>query len=214
MTNELKDAHTRQSSPESRHKLPTARQQDNKRNKHPILYLCLHLTPSTPSPPPPPSTCPARACHPWALQSSSLTPAWRAVRPQLLTVRQTPPEKRSARKTTLVAPLIWRAAAAAPHSSTLFMSPHRTLSFGIKKKKKKKRKDRKKNPSKKRGEEEKHKGYGRWRGGWAEEKEGEGEKKKKKKNLPVFSCAKTSTSSDNGSGGFSWPRHSSEASPS
>lgn len=61
-----------------------------------------------------------RACHPWALQSSRLTPTWRAVRPQLLTVRQTPPEQRWTRKTTLVAPLIRQAAAAAPHSSTLF----------------------------------------------------------------------------------------------
>lgn len=40
------------------------------------------------------------------------------------------------------------------------------------------------------------------------------EKKRKRKNLPVFSSTKTSTSSDNGSGGFSWPRHSSKASPS
>lgn len=42
----------------------------------------------------------------------------------------------------------------------------------------------------------------------------EGERFKKKKNLPIFSSTKTSTSSDNGSGGFSWPRHSSQASPS
>lgn len=41
-------------------------------------------------------------------------------------------------------------------------------------------------------------------------REGEGVKK----NLLVFSSTKTSTSSDNGSGGFSWPRHSSQASPS
>lgn len=91
---------------------------NNKGNKHRHLSLCLTSHP-TPSPLFPP--CPVRACHPWALQSSSMTPAWRAVRPQLLTVRQTPPEQRWARKTTLVAPLIRQAAAAAPHSSTLFL---------------------------------------------------------------------------------------------
>lgn len=156
MTNELKDAHARRSSPESRHKLTTARQQDNKRNKqtsHPLFMPPSHTFYPLFFPP---STCPARACHPWALQSSSLTPAWRAVRPQLLTVRQTPPEKRSARKTTLVAPLIWRAAAAAPHSSTLFMSPHHTLSFGIKKEKEKERQKEESSVQVKREE---------WRGG-------------------------------------------------
>lgn len=66
-------------------------------------------------------------CHLWALQSSSLTPTGRAVRHQLLTVRQTPPEQRWARKTTLVAPLIRQAAAAAPHSSTLFLCLLTTL---------------------------------------------------------------------------------------
>lgn len=55
MTNELKDAHTRRSSPESRHKLPTARQQDNKRNKqtsHPLFMPPSH-TFYPPCPPPP-----------------------------------------------------------------------------------------------------------------------------------------------------------------
>lgn len=35
-----------------------------------------------------------------------------------------------------------------------------------------------------------------------------------KKKLARFFLPTTSTSSDNGSGGFSWPRHSSQASPS
>lgn len=58
------------------------------------------------------------------------------------------------------------------------------------------------------GEEEgKYEGYG----GVEELKE---KNKTNKKKLPVFSSTKTSTSSDNSSGGFSWPWYSSEASPS
>lgn len=98
---------------------------NNNRDKHRHLQ-CVLPSPSNTFFPFPPQRS-VRGCQLWALQSSSLTPTGRAVRPQLLTVRQTPPEKCRARKTALVAPLIRQAAAAAPHSSTLFLCLLTTL---------------------------------------------------------------------------------------
>lgn len=145
------------------------------------------LTPFFLSPP-----CSVRGCQLWALQSSSLTPTGRAVQPQLLTVRQTPPEKCRARKTTLVAPLIRRAAAAAPHSSTLFLCLLTTLCPTAQKH----WIPHKSGGRESRGGDKSVEG-GRVMRGWGF------------KNKTFFFLTAAPTSSDNVSGGLSWPRHSS-----